>query len=171
MSQDVFWLAQLKSHIYPQTNHHSQKDWLSLYNKSTLEAEVGSANKKEDSQKEAGGGADRWQQWRAVPLRDTAFKSHPACYGLTNWTHLRKVTHRTLQLNHFTFLHKTPRILSMLGYGQSPCSLEEHTRLWPGLCLPSQPISPLPSLTLNPLVNTTDWRVSHVPHLSPLTSS
>lgn len=58
MSQDIFWLAQLKSHIYPQTNHHSQKDWLSLYYKSTLEAEVGSANKREDSQKEGGGRTD-----------------------------------------------------------------------------------------------------------------
>lgn len=130
MSREVFWLAQLKSHVYPQTNHHSQKDWLDLYYKSTLE--VGRTPKKEDSQNEEAGSQDG-QQWTAIP-----FKSHPAFCSLANWTHLRRVHPRTLQFNHVTFLHKTLKILSILA-GQSPCSLKGYRRLWSGLCLPFQP--------------------------------
>lgn len=105
MSQDIFWWTQLKSRMYPKTSHHSQEDWLGLYYKSTLEAEVKNANKKEDSQKEEGEGVGQMTTI-AVSLCDTAFQSLPACCGLTSWTHLRRRGHRTLQFNHFTFLHK-----------------------------------------------------------------
>lgn len=66
------------------THTYGQEDWPGLYCKSTREAGVRGANKKESWQKEEGGGQDRQEQGTAVHIHYAPLKSCLARCGLVN---------------------------------------------------------------------------------------